>query len=369
MNYQVAIACGGTGGHLFPGLAVAEILQQKGWKILLLVSSKQIDEAALKAHSRYEVRILSTVGWPGFKLLALINFFLRYVKSVRECRQWFREWKPDAVLGMGGFTSAVPLKCAIARKIPTLIHESNAVPGRVTSWLANQVDQVLLGFEVCRKGLDPRVRSVVTGTPLKVKPKVADRNMIFQKLGLDPARKTILVMGGSQGAKALNELVIQALCHWDGMKESWQFIHLTGRGEKELVEINYRREDFKVKAMEFCSEMDEVYQITDLAISRSGAASLTELAAWGIASVLIPFPFAAGNHQVLNAKIFEEAGAATMMEQSCLTSEKLAVKIKKLLENDLTLKRMRDNCRALAVLDGDQRVADQVEALVKNKLE
>lgn len=367
MNYRVAIACGGTGGHLFPGLAVAEILKQKGWSILLIVSSKQIDEAALKTYPEYEVRILSTVGWPGFHIGKLINFFWRYAKSVRECRQWFREWQPDVVLGMGGFTSAVPLRCAISRKIPTLIHESNAVPGRVTVWLANQVDQVLLGFEACRKKLNAKVRSVVTGTPLKVKPKFADRLMIFQKLGLDPTRKTLLIMGGSQGAKALNELVIQALRYWNGKKDSWQFIHLTGHGEKELVEMNYRREGFKIKAMEFCSEMDKIYQITNLAISRSGAASLTELAAWEIASVLIPFPFAAGNHQVLNAKIFEEVGAAVMMEQSHLTPEKLAIKIQKILEDDLLLKGMRDHCRTFAVLDGDQRVAEQVEALVENK--
>lgn len=367
MNYRVAIACGGTGGHLFPGLAVADVLRQRGWKILLLVSAKQIDEVALRNYPNYEVRILSTIGWPGAKSLAFINFLWRYFKSMGECCRWFKEWRPDVVLGMGGFTSAPPLRCAINRKIPTLIHESNAVPGRVTVWLSQRVDQVLLGFEACKKRLAANVKSVVTGTPLKVKPISGDRSIILQKLGLHSNRKTILIMGGSQGAKALNELVVQALRYWKEVKELWQFVHLTGSGEKELVELNYRREGLSVKAVEFCGEMEDIYGVTDLAVSRSGAASLSELAAWEIPSFLIPFPFAAGNHQVLNAQIFTDAGAAIMREQSDLTPEKLAREIKNLLENDLLMKRMAENCKAIAILDGAQRVAERVEALAKEK--
>ena len=202
-----------------------------------------------------------------------------------------------------------------------------------------------------------------------MKPVSGNREIVFQKLGLDPKRKTILVMGGSQGAKALNDLVIQALRYWEVVKDSWQFVHLTGKGEKELVELNYRREGFLVKVIEFCGEMGELYRITDLAISRSGAASLSELAAWQIPSFLIPFPFAAKNHQVLNAQIFEASGAAIVKEQSDLTPEILANAIKNLLENDSQLQRMRAACETIAILDGDKRVAECVENLVGKKAE
>ncbi|MBX7158164.1 MAG: undecaprenyldiphospho-muramoylpentapeptide beta-N-acetylglucosaminyltransferase [Verrucomicrobiae bacterium] len=367
MGYRIAIACGGTGGHLFPGLAVADVLREQGNQILLLVSNKDIDRSALNKHQGYEFRVLSAVGWPGFRPFLLVHFFWRYFQAVRECKKWFKVWKPDAVLGMGGFTSAVPLRYAIKRKIPTLMHESNVIPGRVTVWLSKKVDKVLLGFEACRSHLASMISTGVTGTPLKVKPKLGDRIETLKKLGLSPEKKTILVMGGSQGAKALNELVVQAMRYWEGLQSRWQFIHLTGKGERELVELNYRREGFQAQVMEFCGEMAEIYRVTDLAISRSGAASLSELTAWEIPSVLIPFPFAAGNHQFFNAQVFEKAGAALMEEQDSLTPEILGQKIKILLEDEEQRQRMHEACRKVAIEDGAERVADAVMRAIEEK--
>jgi UDP-N-acetylglucosamine--N-acetylmuramyl-(pentapeptide) pyrophosphoryl-undecaprenol N-acetylglucosamine transferase len=367
MNYKIAIACGGTGGHLFPGLAVADVLKKQGNHILLLVSNKDIDSAALRMHEGYEFRILSAVGWPGFKPFLLVKFFSRYFRAKRECKTWFGEWVPDAVLGMGGFTSAVPLRYAIQKKIPTLMHESNVIPGKVTVWLAKKVDQVLLGFEACRSHISSSARTVITGTPLKVKPHHKDRTTSLQRLGLSSEKKTILVMGGSQGAKALNEMVIQALRHWEGFQLRWQFIHLTGKGERELVEINYRRENFQAKVLEFCGEMSDIYSVADLAISRSGAASLCELAAWEIPSILIPFPYAAGNHQFFNAEIFEKAGAAWLGDQASLTSERLGEKVKELLGNEIRLQQMQEACRRIAIQDGAERVAEAVTRAIKEK--
>ncbi len=358
---RIAIACGGTGGHLFPGLSVAGELLARGHEIKLIISSKPIDAQVVSKYPEFPSIPLSAIGWPGIGPKAVL-FAWKLFKTQVECARLFKDWKPSAVLGMGGFTSAVPLLLASKLSVPSLIHESNAIPGKVTRQLAPHVGAVLVGFHECEKELPAARSCVFTGTPVRPGLVGVDRGKACEQLGLEPGRKTLLVMGGSQGAHGINEAVIQCLPSWGEHRENWQFIHLTGSEDLAIVEYNYRREKFKAKVLEFCHDMAPVYSASDLALSRSGAGTLAELGNAGVPSVLIPYPHAAENHQYHNAKILEKAGAAVVVEQGQIGEGRLAHGLGALLENSAMLEKMSMACRAFSPGDAAKNVACAVEA-------
>lgn len=364
-SMKIAIACGGSGGHLFPGLAVAEELRQRGHETLLLVSSKQIDAVALQGSAEQQTRAISTVGWPGLLNPRIFRFASTLIKSWKECRAIFRDFKPDAVLGMGGFTSAVPLMLASRQKISTLLHESNAVPGRVTQLVAPRVTRTLLGFSACGMHLRD-ARWVVTGTPVRQGLRHVLRSDVAEKFGLHPEFKTILIMGGSQGARGVNELVLKMLPLVAHQRERWQFIHLTGNADANIAEINYRRQRLTAVVKPFSSEMEYIYSIADLVIARSGASSLTELSHYGLPSILIPLPTAAHDHQTCNARIFSDAGAASVFVEGKLTAQRLTEEVTALLENETERQRMGRAAMGLAGKEAARRVAEEIEKCSRN---
>jgi UDP-N-acetylglucosamine--N-acetylmuramyl-(pentapeptide) pyrophosphoryl-undecaprenol N-acetylglucosamine transferase len=365
MSLRIAIACGGTGGHLFPGVAVAEELIRRGHNILLLVSCKQIDALALEGRSHLRSRALPGIGWPGVLSPQLPSFFMKLAQSWSECRSEFEDFHPSAVLGMGGFTSAVPLMLARRRNVPTLIHESNAFPGRVTRLVAPRVSRILLGFGACAAYLRGE-RCVVTGTPVRLGLERIDRAQAAERYGLNPQAKTVLIMGGSQGARGINNLVIQALPLWQERRDDWQFIHLTGTGDSNIAEINYRRNRLVSVVKPFSQEMEHLYSLADVVISRSGASSLTEISHYGLPSILIPFPAAADDHQTKNAQVFEERGAALVFAESKLTPERLSQTVKDILENESYRNRLSKAAQALAGAGAAERVAEEIEKCIRN---
>jgi UDP-N-acetylglucosamine--N-acetylmuramyl-(pentapeptide) pyrophosphoryl-undecaprenol N-acetylglucosamine transferase len=358
---KIAIACGGTGGHLFPGLAVAEELRERGHETLLLVSPKQIDALALKGARDQEARALPGIGWPGFLSPRVFTFGLSLWKSWRECGQVYRDFQPTAVVGMGGFTSAIPLLLGRRLHLPTLIHESNAIPGRVTKLIAPWVNKTLLGFDGCSYYLR-RAHCVVTGTPVRRGLARIDRAVAAEKFGLNPALPVVLIMGGSQGAHGINELVLKSLPLWHERRDEVQFIHLTGQADVNIAEINYRRQRLTAVVQAFSSEMEHFYSLADVVISRSGAASLTELSHYGLPAILIPYPAAADDHQSFNARIFEEAGAARILVESKTTAEALHQAVTELLTGTELRGKMADAARRLTGADAAKRVAEEIEA-------
>jgi UDP-N-acetylglucosamine--N-acetylmuramyl-(pentapeptide) pyrophosphoryl-undecaprenol N-acetylglucosamine transferase len=357
---KIAIACGGTGGHLFPGLAVAEELRQRGHDTLLLVSPKQIDAIALQGAGEQQARTLPGIGWPGLSP-RIFSFGMNLVKSWRECSRVYRDFQPTAVVGMGGFTSAVPLLLGRRMKLPTLIHESNAYPGRVTRYVAPWVNKTLLGFDSCANYLR-KAHCVVTGTPVRKGLGRIDRAAAAEKFGLNPALPIVLVMGGSQGAHGINQLVLQTLPMWHAQRDEVQFIHLTGQADANIAEINYRRQRLTAVVRAFSSEMEHFYSLADVVISRSGAASLTELSHYSLPAVLIPYPAAADDHQTYNARIFERAGAARIQVESKTTPEKLHEVVAGILSNTEVRNGMAKAAHQLAGEDAARRVAEEIEA-------
>ena len=351
---KVLIACGGTGGHLFPGLAVAEMLAARRHEVKLLVSEKAVDQAVLK-NSAITVRPVSAVGYTGAR--GLVRFCIRLARAVGDCLEECRQFEPDAVLGMGGFTSAPAVVAAgWRRRGVKLIHESNAVPGKANLCSGKLADHIAVGVPDCAKFFGHKPVTV-TGTPIRQTLRHGKVTGAHERLGLDPRRLTVLVMGGSQGAQAVNAAVIAALPGLADWKGQAQFVHLSGPRDELMLRAAYEANGIKATVMNFCSEMELPYSAADLVIARSGAATLTELAVFGLPAILLPYPHAAGNHQWYNAKVFERSGAARIAEPVT----ELPAELRSLLDDAGLRARMAAAARTLAVTDAAERIANLVE--------
>jgi UDP-N-acetylglucosamine--N-acetylmuramyl-(pentapeptide) pyrophosphoryl-undecaprenol N-acetylglucosamine transferase len=355
---NAVIACGGTGGHLFPGLAVAEVLRGRGHEVMLFISEKEIDTLASSKHSDFRLEKLPSIGLPSPFSPAILGFVSRFNESLSLCRGIYRKFMPHLVLGMGGYTSAAPVMAARFRGVPTFIHESNAIPGRANRMIARMVRAVLLGFKECAPFF-PKVRTEVTGTPIRTDLKRIDRAVALEKLGLRADRKTLLVMGGSQGASGINRAIIKSMSAFKDLP--LQVVHLSGARDERLVADNYRRENIPAYVAAFHHRMEEAYSAADLAIARSGAASLAELAAFSLPAIFIPYPFAADNHQMRNAEIFAHADAAIILKESDLSGDLLVRKIRELIGDSNKLRRMSDHSSHLAPKDAADLVVKAME--------
>jgi UDP-N-acetylglucosamine--N-acetylmuramyl-(pentapeptide) pyrophosphoryl-undecaprenol N-acetylglucosamine transferase len=362
-NPYVAIACGGTGGHLFPGLAVAEQLKQRGCDVALLISPKEIDQQGVKSASGMEIFTLPAVGLQNRNYF---SFARSFVKSLFAARKIFRQRKPSAVLAMGGFTSAPPIFVAKEMGVKTFLHESNTIPGKANRFLARFVDEAFVGFPEAAARLRAKKTSV-TGTPVRpqfsvrrdsVEPKSAGCRTA---LGLEPNLQTILVIGGSQGARGLNDLILSALPLLAG--KNWQWLHLTGANDFEKAKVFYAAQKIKAVVKPFLAEMDLALGAATACVSRAGASSLAEIAAMRLPSALVPLPTAADNHQMTNAVAFEKTGAARLLEQKKSTPEKTAVILIELVEGETVRSKMQ---AALAQWHAPEAAAEIAESILQS---
>ena len=331
----VAIACGGTGGHLFPGLAVARQLRQAGCDVALLISPKEVDQQAVKAAAGMTVHTLPAVGLQNRNYL---SFLASLVRSVGAARKIFRERRPVAVLAMGGFTSAPPVLLARALGIKTFLHDSNAIPGRANRWLAPWVTEAFLGFAAASARLNAR-KKTVTGTPVRAEFQVREAGECRAALGLDPVRPTVLVVGGSQGARGLNDLVLAALPQL--ADRNWQWLHLTGGNDFEKVKAAYAQLGLRAVVKPFLAEMDLALGAATAAVSRAGASSLAEMAAVRLPTLLVPLPTAVDNHQFYNAELFVADDAAWLQEQKSATPGQTAARLVQLMEDEAVRRRLQ----------------------------
>ena len=357
-SLKILIACGGTGGHLFPGIAVGEALRARGHEVMLLISEKKVDSEASAKYTHLQFKTVPAVAKPPTLSLRMLPFLWKLWGTMGRCKTILREFEADAVLGMGGFTSLPPVYAGHRLGLKTFIHDSNARPGRANVLTSRFCTRVFLGLDAAQ-AFFPTRETITTGTP--VRPEITDlpsRELAAEWFGLDPARPTIVVTGGSQGARRLNELSAQAAA---SLPPEMQVLHIAGALDFQRVsEITAGRAGYKV--LGFCDQMPAAYAIADLVIARSGASSLTEIASSGHPSVLVPYPYAADDHQTRNAEVFENAGAATLVQERDLDAEKLASLATSILQDLPTYKRMAKAARALAVPDAADRVCAAIEA-------
>lgn len=358
-NLHVAIACGGTGGHLFPGLAVGHELVARGCDVSLLISPKDVDQQAVRGVAgEFNLVTLPAVGLTGRRVL---KFAAASLRSYRAARTAFRPRPPQAVLAMGGFTSAPPILAGKRSGAVTFLHESNTIPGRANRWLAHVVDECFVGFDAAAGRLrNPRV--VNTGTPVRPGFAATDAAGARLALGLDPTQPVLLVMGGSQGAAGVNQLVVAAFPAMLEKIPGLQLVHLTGAQDHEPVRAALAAHGRRVRVHAFFSEMELLLAAATVAISRSGASSLAELAAMRLPAVLIPFPAAVDDHQRHNAEAFAAHGAARVLTQKSATPAQLVELVAELAAEGASRSRA---IAALAALDRPAAAAEIAERILQ----
>lgn len=348
---KLLIAASGTGGHLFPAIALAQHLPD--YKIEWLGVPDRLERELVPAE--YPLHTIAVEGFQQGFGLSTLRILGRLASSVHQVRQLLKEEKFDGVFTTGGYIASPAIIAARWQGLPVILHESNAIPGKVTRFFSPLCSAVALGFASTSQYL-PRAKNVYVGTPVR------SNFQEIQKLELPIPENVplIVVVGGSQGAIAVNKLVRQCAPAWFE-KGAW-IVHLTGEqdpDQKSLVHPQYIQ-------MPFYHNMAALLQRANLAISRAGSGSLTELAITETPAILIPYPYAAEDHQALNAVSFAEAGAAMVFRQADLIPEILQNQVLNLLNSPQLLEAMSQKAASLAVKDSAEKLATLVRDLVEN---
>ncbi|MDP6523353.1 MAG: undecaprenyldiphospho-muramoylpentapeptide beta-N-acetylglucosaminyltransferase [Kiritimatiellia bacterium] len=351
---KVAVACGGTGGHVFPGLAVAEALRDRGHDVVLWLAGRDVENVSAGDWDGATVRIKAR-GFQTGAILGAVGVAWRLVKAVACSYGEMRKNRPDVILAMGSYASVGPVLAARLLHVPVVLHEANVVPGRAISFLSRFARVVAVAFQDASLHISSD-NVVVTGFPLR-------RRLTgsFDAGLLDEDLFTVLVMGGSQGARRLNEVATEALCALHAKGFPVQVVHLSGRNDETGVRRQYEEAGVPSLVFGFLDEMGKAYAAADIAISRSGAASCTELSACGVPSLLVPLPSARRDHQRFNAEVLQRAGGADVVTQPELTPEWLADYIEDCRQNPEKLLRMREGLSQVAVPDATLQLANLVE--------
>lgn len=354
---HVAIACGGTGGHLFPGLAVGLELRARGVDVSLLISPKEVDQSAV-ADVRDQFR-LGVLPAMGFSLRRSPAYLRSLVRSWKEARRFFRANPPGAVLGMGGFTSVTPVLAGRRAGAAVLLHESNTIPGKANRWLARWVDECMVGFPEAGQRLRQR-RISVTGTPVRPGFFCLQQDEARRRVGLDLDAPVLLVMGGSQGAAGINRRMAAAYPEILRQLPDCQWVHLTGTRDFAACEALAKSWPGRGRLLAFSPEMEVWMSAATAAVTRAGASSLAELAAVRLPSVLIPYPSATDDHQTCNATSFAADGAALLLPETEATPERLSQMLVPLLRDASRRHMLQSALARRAAPDAAARIADRV---------
>lgn len=349
---KVIVTGGGTGGHIYPALAIAKgILDREPGSEILYVGTKEGMEARLVPETGIPFQGVPGQGLPRKLSLETFKVGAKSFKALWETKQILKKFKPDLVVGTGGYVSGPVVLSAALFGIPTLLHEQNALPGVTNKILARFVKKVMVTFPESIAHFGIRKKLVLTGLPVRSEIGMVSRQEGAQRLGLSPDRLTLLITGGSRGARSINQAMITVLNHLQDHPEI-QVIWATGKATYEETlkalrdaKIHWKRENWKV--LEYLKDMPEALACTDLFIGRAGAATLAELMVAGKPGVLIPYPFAAENHQEFNARALEKDGAAIVILDSDLTGENLWNTLQGLLNRPDDLKKMAKASKAL----------------------
>lgn len=354
----IAIACGGSGGHLFPGVAIAEEFTDFGIQVELFITSKKVDEAGVSTLK--DIRIHKLPGKP-FSLKNLPGFLYSLLASYLEsCRQIERS-RPSAMIATGSFACLGPVLAARRAGARIYLHEANSIPGRAVRMLAANVDRIYSFFP----GIDKKLREgscLRLGMPVRRQFEPFDPVACRLQLGLRSDGPTLLVMGGSQGARPLNNFLFNHIREIELAIPNLQIIHITGPYDFEKSVALSRRDDVGLRIIPkpFLTEMEFAYGAANVALCRSGASTIAELAAMGVPSILVPYPHSADGHQDLNARLVSDSGAAVMCRQKELTPENVLPVLKKLLFSVETRTEMKKSLKDWHFPDAASSITEDI---------
>lgn len=363
---NIVVAAGGTGGHLYPAVALArEFLRQEPDASILFVGSARGIETRVLAHEGFELQAISARPVMGRSALRALLALCSFPVALWQSLNILRARRADLVIGIGGYTSPPVLVAAWLLSIPRVIVEPNAYPGMANKMLGPLANAVFLAFKAAEPYFAPsKVR--VVGTPVRrafVEASLAGSAPISGR-----TRKTVLIFGGSQGAHAINMAMVEALPHLSDMREQVAVIHQTGTADYERVKAAYEAAGLRAEVTPFLYEMPHALRSADLMVSRSGAVTVAELAVCGKAAILIPLPHAIYQHQERNARVLETAGAAVVLPQETLAGPTLARVIQELLGDADRLRAMGERSLALGRPDSAEIIVRDCRALVTRKV-
>ena len=358
---KIALACGGTGGHFFPGLATAEVLRERGHEVTLWLSGKNVEQMTVKAWTGPVITVQSQ-GFESRNPIKTVETILKLGRAMQTCVGRMKSDRPSVLLAMGSYAAVGPVGAALRRGVPYVLHESNVYPGRAVALLARSARAVAGYFDETRYHLSRKDISL-TGMPLR-------RDLVTAAKGVEwgpkPGRPfTVLIMGGSKGAEALNDIGSKAVCMAHLKGHDIRVIHLTG--DKMSVDIRgaYESAGVNHEVHAFTHNMASVYAQADLAICRAGAATCAELCLFGMPALLVPYPFATNDHQTANARAMQKTGAADVVPQKDLSISWLAGYLITCAQTPQRLEKMNRAAKARAVPGAAEALASLVEQVGK----
>ena len=359
---RVLIAGGGTGGHLFPGIALAEeIVTRHPKNDVVFVGTERGLEARVVPQNGFVFEAIKSRGLKGMGALKLVLGLLLLPVSFFSAMGLLRKYRPDIVVGVGGYSSGPVVLMAWLMRIPTAIQEQNALPGLTNKILGKFAKAIFVSFEAAIPFF-PKRRAHALGNPIR---RGLLENFLRSKVAHE--RFTVLIFGGSLGARGLNTRVVEALPYLSDLKNKLHVIHQTGKNDLEAVTRGYAEQNFPAEISEFIDDMAGAYLGADLVVCRAGATTVAELTVCKKASILVPFPFATDDHQAVNAQALVDAGAAVMFREAELTGEKLATTIRALKDDPARRAKMEKAAGALGRPEAAREIADVLQQLCLDK--
>lgn len=369
---KVIIAAAGTGGHINPGIAIANKImkEEKNSEVLFVGTSRGI-EKDLVPRAGYKLETIEAYGFSKKISKDNIKKMIKTVKSVKVAENIIKKFKPDIVIGTGGYICGPVLTAANKLKIPTMLHESNSFPGLAVKMLSKKVNTIMLGFKEAKEFLPKAKNIVVTGTPTKINKMnldIDDIKKIKREMNLDINLPLVLVFGGSQGAKKINDVMIDIISK--NMNKTYQIIWAVGQKNFEDVKKIFKENKLDInnlknaKVLPYIYDMEKVMNISDVIVCRSGAITITEICKIGKPAIFIPLPNVSQNHQEKNARVLQKIGAAYIILNNEITNEKLSDTINTIIRDKKKIKEMGERANSISINNVEDRIYEEIKKLI-----
>ena len=374
---RVIIAAAGTGGHINPGIAIANKIKQEeiNSKIIFIGTNRGL-ENDLVPRAGYELKTIDAYGLSKKISIDNLKKLYKTFKGIGEAKKIVKEFKPDIVIGTGGYICGAVVLAAKKNNIPVLLHESNAFPGKAVQMLAKKSNTILVSFEEAKKRIKNCNNVVYTGTPVKIKKQNYSINKkveIIKELELSQAKPIVLIFGGSQGAQKINESIIYII--ENKLNKNYQIIWATGPKQYEIIKQELEKNNINIEKIEntkivpYIYNMEEVENVSDLVVARSGAMTITEISNLGKPSILVPLPNVSNDHQMYNAKVLEKVDAAKIITNENLNGEILNNTINSIVGDKNLSEKMGQNALKVSVTDVEEKIYKEVRKLVSKEQE